>query len=146
MSPYLVWAIVGFGLLLFEMMTPTLFCLNLSAAAFFTSIYTYFAPDVYYIQIAIFTVLSLIFILLLRPLMLSKQEKSLQTGIEGDYIGKEAMVTKPIGLKGTNGLGEIKIYGEIWQAANENGEEIPLNTLVKIIKNKGIIMYVEKKE
>ena len=47
-------------------------------------------------------------------------------------------------LKGTNGIGEIKIYGEVWQAKSCDGSEIEPDTMVKIVRNESLIMFVER--
>ena len=145
MDLYIIWAIFGFILLFVEMMTPTLFFLNLAAAAFFSAILAWFMPTNYIAQALCFVILSTIFLLFLRPLILKKQEKALMTGIESKYIGQEALVVKAIGVPNTNGLGDIKIYGEVWQAKSENGEEIPVDAKVEIVDNESIVMIVKKK-
>lgn len=145
MDAYILWAIFGFILLFVEMMTPTLFFLNLATAAFFSAILAWIMPTNYIAQVLCFVVLSAIFLLFLRPLVLKKQEKALMTGIEAKYIGQEALVVKAIGMPNTSGIGDIKIYGEVWQAKSENGEEIPAETKVEIVDNESIIMIVRKK-
>ena len=76
---------------------------------------------------------------------MDKKDKEPQsTGLEAKYIGQNALVLKPIGVPDTNGVGEIKIYGEVWQAKSCDGTEISQNTMVKIIKNESLVMFVEK--
>ena len=53
-------------------------------------------------------------------------------------------MTKDIGAEPTAGIGEIKIYGEIWQAKSADGSEIKAGEMVKITKNESLIMFVEK--
>lgn len=145
MELYIIWAIFGFILLFVEMMTPTLFFLNLATAAFFSAIVAWVMPTNYVAQVLCFVILSAIFLLFLRPMVLKKQEKNLMTGIEAKYIGQEALVLKKIGIPNTDGIGSIKIYGEVWQAQSIDGEEIEEGTKVEIVDNKSIIMIVKKK-
>lgn len=73
-------------------------------------------------------------------MLLRRDSKDTETGIEGKYIGKTAKVTEDI----TAEKGVITIYGERWEARSESGELIPTGSEVKINKNDSLIMYVTK--
>ncbi len=144
MEIYIIWAVCGITFLFLELVLPALFFLNLSAAAFFAAIYSFYFPKEYTIQVIIFAAVSALFLLLLRPLMLKKQNNKHKTGVEGKYIGQEAQVINTIGASGTDGMGKIKIYGEVWQALTKSGEEIEPGAMVRIVANESIVMIVEK--
>ncbi len=146
MQIWQLWAIVGFIFLFIEMMTPVLFFLTLAGASFFAGIAAYKWPDNTGAQVAAFVIFLPVFYFSVRPFMRRNDKEPQSTGIDGKYINQTAIVTKPIGKKETNGLGEIKIYGEVWQAKSCDGEEIPCDSIVKIIKNESLIMFVEKCE
>ena len=139
-----IWAVVGFIFLLIEMMTPVTFYLSLAGASFFAGIAAYLYPDNTGVQVGAFVVFLPICYLAVKPFMDKKDKEPQSTGLEAKYIGQNALVLKPIGVPDTNGVGEIKIYGEVWQAKSCDGTEISQNTMVKIIKNESLVMFVEK--
>lgn len=145
MEIFKIWAIVGLIFLLVEMATPAMFFLNLAVAAFFAGATAYFVPGNIWAQVWVFVIISLVLLLALRPYLLKRSTpKHEATGIEGKYIGNTAQVIKKIGEEGTDGVGRIKIYGEVWQAKSANDEPIELTSMVRIVRNDSLIMYVEK--
>lgn len=146
MQIWQIWAIVGFIFLFIEMMTPVLFFLTLAGASFFAGIAAYKWPDNTVAQVAAFVIFLPVFYFSVRPFMQKKDKEPSSTGIDAKYIGQTAIVTKPVGKKETNGVGEIKIYGEVWQAKSCDGAVIEPEAIVKIIKNESLIMFVEKCE
>ncbi len=144
MEIFKIWAILGFAFLFMEILTPSMFFLPLGGAAFFAAVAAFKYPDNYWIQGGMFALFAVIFFLVTRPFMRRKPEKFEQTGIEAKYIGQSAQVVKDIGVPNTDGVGTIKIYGEIWQAKSLDGSEIKVGEMVKIIKNDSLIMFVEK--
>ena len=131
--------IIGVAFLIIEMFTPVLFFLNFALACFITAIFAVFLEDLNYL-VPIFAVFSAIFLIFLRPLLIRKKGKEQETGVEEKYIGKTAKVTDTI----TSTSGVISIYNERWEARSENGEEIPVGSEVKIIRNESLVLYVEK--
>ena len=140
MDLWLIWIIAGVVFFIIELFTPMLFFLNLAFACLITAIGAYFNVT-FFGQIVIFVLVSTLFLASLRPfLMKNVNPKDTTTGLESKYVGQDAKTIKP-----TNGLdGRITIYGEEWEARSINGEEIPENANIKIIKNEGTIFYVEK--
>lgn len=139
-----LWAIAGFVLLLVEMMAPATFFLTLAGASFFAGIASYIYPESIGIQVGAFVIFIPIFYFAIKPFMDKKDKEPQETGIDAKYLNQNAMVSKPIGKPGTNGVGEIKIYGEVWQAKSCDGSEIEPGQMVKIIKNESLVMFVEK--
>ena len=144
MEIYKIWAIVGFLFLFVEILTPSMFFLPLGGAAFFAAVAAFKYPDNYWIQGGVFALFAVLFFITVRPFMRKKEDGDEQTGVEAKYIANEALVTKDIGAEHTDGIGEIKIYGEIWQAKSADGSEIKAGEMVKITKNEILIMFVEK--
>lgn len=135
-----VWLIIGILFLIFEIFTPATFFLNLSISALIVAGLALFVTNLS-AQIIIFVALSVIALLLLRPIFMNmKTEKSQQTGIQDKYIGKTVKVIETI----TKSSGVITIYGERWEARTDSDEEIAIGSEVKIIRNESLIMYVEK--
>ena len=139
-----IWALVGFIFLLIEMMTPTSFFLTLAGSSFFAGIASYVYPESTGIQVGAFVIFLPIFYFAIKPFMDKKDKEPQETGLDAKYLGQSAIVSKTIGKKGTNGVGEIKIYGEVWQAKSCDGSEIEPDTMVKIVRNESLIMSVER--
>lgn len=134
-----IYAITGLLFLILEMAVPSMFFLNLAVAGFITAVVSVFVTSWIYL-IIIFTVLSILSIVLLRPLLLRKSTKEQQTGMEGKYIGKVVKVIEPVDKYN----GAITIYDERWEARTDSDEQIPVGSEVKIIKYDSLILTVER--
>lgn len=131
--------IAGVIFIIVEMFTPVMFFLNLALACFVTAIFAVFIID-WNVLVPVFVVLSALFLLFLRPLLIKTRLNGQKTGVEEKYIGKIAKVTDVI----TSNSGVISIYNERWEARSNTGDEIPVGSDVKIIRNESLILYVEK--
>ena len=134
------YAISGLAFLILEMVVPSMFFLNLAFAGFITAIIALFIKS-WIVLTFIFVILSILAILLLRPILVKQKEaKEKETGMEGKYIGQIVKVIEPI----TKYSGAITIYDERWEARVESDETIPAGSEVKIIKNESLVLTVEK--
>lgn len=137
------WQILVFAGIIFliiEIFTPVLFFLNFAIACFITAIFALYITD-WNILVPSFVALSAIFLFFLRPFLLKARNNNNQkTGVEEKYIGKIAKVTEKI----TSNSGVVSIYNERWEARTNNGEEIPADSDVKIVRNESLILFVEK--
>lgn len=129
----------GIVFIIIEIFTPAMFFLNLALASFLTAILAFFILD-WNILIPVFAISSLAFLLFLRPILVRTKKNGEKTGVEEKYIGKIAKVTDTV----TSTAGVISIYNERWEARSNNGEEIPVGSEVKIIRNESLLLYVEK--
>lgn len=137
-----LWQLIGaisIALFILEIFTPTMFFLNLAIAALITAVVAFWYVDIWGLAI-IFTVLSILALVFLRPFLVKKSSKDELTGIEGKYIGNIAKAESDI----SSSQGVISIYGERWEARSIDNSLIPANSDVKIIKNDSLIMFVEK--
>lgn len=135
-----IYAISGLAFLILEMVVPSMFFLNLAFAGFITAIVALFIKS-WIVLTFIFVILSILAILLLRPILVKQKEtKEKETGMEGKYIGQIVKVIEPI----TKYSGAITIYDERWEARVESDETIPAGSEVKIIKNESLVLTVEK--
>ncbi len=135
-----IFAIAGLAFVILEMVVPSMFFLNLALAGFITAILALFIKS-WIVLTFIFVVLSILSILLLRPILIkNKESKNQETGMEGKYIGQIVKVIEPI----TKFSGAITIYDERWEARTENDETIPAGSEVKIVKNESLVLTVEK--
>lgn len=140
MALWEIYAISGLAFLILEMVVPSMFFLNLAFAGFITAIIALFIKS-WVVLTFIFVILSILAILLLRPILVKQKEaKEKETGMEGKYIGQIVKVIEPI----TKYSGAITIYDERWEARVESDETIPAGSEVKIIKNESLVLTVEK--
>lgn len=139
----LIWqflCVVGIAFVILEVFTPSMFFLNFALAAFITAAISYVCTSKFAL-VLIFFVLSFLSFAFLRPLLLRRNSKETETGIDSKYIGKSARVTEEV--NGSRGV--ITIYDERWEARSVDGSTIPAGSEVKIVKNDGLIMFVESK-
>jgi len=133
--------IIGIVFIIIEIFTPVMFFLNLALACFLTAGLAFFVTD-WNILIPVFAIASLMFLMVLRPILIKTKKNGEKTGVDEKYIGKIAKVTDTI----TVNSGVISIYNERWEARLNSGEEIPAGAEVKIIRNESLVLYVEKSE
>ena len=150
MSIYLIWFLIGVGFLVFEMLSPAFILFFFGIGAWITSIVTSLFPDMSFNQqIIIFSISSLLLLLLLRNYM-----KNIFNGIQNsgndqynDEISDDelAIVTKVIPQ---GGFGEIKYLGTFYKAKSEDSNiEFVKGENVKIVKkgdNKGSFYIIKK--
>lgn len=135
-----IFAISGLAFLILEMVVPSMFFLNLAIAGFVTALIALFVVS-WVVLTIIFVVLSVLSILLLRPILIrQKESKEKETGMEGKYIGQIVKVIEPV----TKFSGAITIYDERWEARVEFDETIPVGSEVRIVKNESLVLTVEK--
>lgn len=97
----------------------------------------------YNILVPIFTALSIIFVLFLRPLLNINPNKEKKHSFESQYIGQTATAITDISAFS----GRLKIYDEDWEArtSEDNNTEIKKGSKVKIVSHNDLTMFVEKK-
>ena len=117
-----------------------MFFLNFALASFVTAVASLYTAKTLTL-VLIFFVFSFLSFAFLRPLLLRRKGKEIETGVNDKYIGKKAKVIEDVSAE--NGV--ISIYDERWNARTEDGSTIPAGTEVEIVKNDSLIMYVVKK-
>lgn len=140
MELWILWVITGVVFFLIEIFTPMLFFLNLAFASLLAAIGAYF--NIHFgFQIGIFGISAIILLIFIRPILMKTiNVKNSDNTLDEKYIGQIAKTIMP-----TNSTeGRVTIYGEDWQAISFTGEEIPKDVNVKIIKNDGTVLLVEK--
>jgi len=133
---------LGIGLisLIIEIFFPSLFFLNFALAAFVCAGISCFVTSIP-VMITIFCLLSILFIITLRPFFLRKAlYNNVKTGMEEKYIGKTAKVVECV----DKNSGVVTIYDERWQARNIEDGTIEPNCLIEIVSHEGIILKVKK--
>lgn len=142
MSAWIVFLIIALVCFIIEIYTPTMFFLNFAVAGAVCAVLS-LITDNYNVLIPIFTILSILFILFLRPLLNINPKHDREHSFESQYIGKIATAITDISAFS----GRLKIYDENWEARTlgEDAPEIKKGAKVKIVRHDDLTMFVEKK-
>ncbi|MBQ4123996.1 NfeD family protein [bacterium] len=135
---FLIIAIIS---VVVEIYIPTMFCINFAFAGILTAIVSIFWNVGFTRLLIVFAILSLLAIIFVRPMLTKILKKDNVSDFNDQYIGKVVKCIEPITLQS----GSVTIYDERWEARlAAEGDEIPFDADVKIIKHDGLILYVEK--
>ncbi len=135
-----VYAIITAISILIEIMFPTMFCINFALAGLITSVVSLFWGS-FYQTLVLFLVLSALFIIFVKPLLIKLLKKDTHTDFNSQYLGKIVPAIEPINTKS----GAVSIYEERWEARVKEGcDEIAQGSDVRIIGNDSLVLLVEK--
>ena len=105
--------------------------------AFFASLF----GASFWIQIILFLVVSLVVLVVYRPLAVKYvNSRRTKTNVD-DLVGKEAKVTEKI--DNLNQTGRVVLNGMDWSARTTIGGTIEVDTIVKVVEVKGVKLIVE---
>ncbi|MDD3716100.1 MAG: NfeD family protein [Candidatus Marinimicrobia bacterium] len=140
-SSVLIWFLIGLAMMLLEFAIPGLIVIFFGAGAWVLAILTAIFPSMaLWVQLMLFTVISVASLLLLRRQLkkhfFSDHEGAESEGLD-DYIGRKAIVEKAF----VKGEGKVLYRGTSWDAFAD--EDIPEGTPVRIIDKDSIRLKVE---
>ena len=103
---------------------------------------TSFITDSILIQSIVFIISSTVLLIFTRPLVdkFIKVPKEVKTNAYS-IIGKKGIVISKI--NNIEGVGQIKIDGDVWSAKSATDEDIPENTEVEIVEIDGVKAVVK---
>lgn len=136
----MAWFVAFVVLLFIELVTVNLVTIWFAIGAIAAIITTIFTDSII-IQTIVFVVVSVISLLVTKPLMKRFKVFDITPTNSDRVIGKIGEVTKKIGK---NNYGEIKVYGNTWTASSK--EEIEVGTKVKVLSIDGVKLIVEKED
>ena len=138
-----IMILVWFGIIILaaviEAGTMDLSSIWFSAGAFFALLVSIFFPNSIVAQAIIFIIVSILLLLVLRPVFKKHMRKNEIKTNADSLIGKIAICRKAI-LNGERG--EVKIEGKIWTAISN--EDIEAETKVTVLAIKGVKLVVRK--
>ena len=130
-----IWLIVAGIFFVAEIFTTGFLVFWFGLSALVAMIVSFFVQDLV-IQTTIFLIISVVLIFATRPFVNKfLKTESVNTNVFSN-IGKHGIVTKE--LNSIEGTGQIKVNGEIWSAEELNGNVIPVNSEVTIVKISGV--------
>ena len=124
-----------------EFATAQLTTVWFAAGALVSLLLASFGVDNLAIQIIVFTLVSLVSLILTRPLVKKWPRAKKQPTTADMVIGEEAVVTETI--SNTDGKGLAKVNGAIWSARSADDSIIPAGKTVTVRKIEGVKLIVE---
>lgn len=139
-NPWIMWLAVGVLFLIVELLTTALVSIWFVPSAIITCLLS-FVVDSLLIQIAIFVVLSAVFMVVCRKIYNKHIKKPVDDVDQNEkLLDKTAIVTED-----TNGItGRILVGDVYWKAISENGDIIPKGETVKIKSVNGTSLVINK--
>lgn len=139
-NPWIAWLIVAVFFLVVELLTTTLVSIWFVPAAIIVCLLTFVIDSVVW-QIAIFVVLSAVFMVLARKIYKKHIKKPVDDVDRNEkLLGKAALVTED-----TNAISGRILVGDVyWRAVSENGETIPKGETVVIKGVEGTTLKINK--
>ena len=131
------WLIASGIFFIAEIITTGFLVFWLGIAGLITMCISFFTDNLM-IQASVFVILSAVLILATKPFVnkfVNKKENAEKTNAFS-IIGKTAIVIKDI--DSINGVGQIKVDGEVWSAEGVNGSNIEKGTKVEIKEIDGV--------
>ena len=136
------WLAVIILFLVIEMVTVSLVSIWFVGGALASFVTTYFSDNIW-IQILVFLAVSVVLLLLLRPLarkLSVKQKDQMVSGAKA-MIGRQAIVTEEI--DNVHARGVVQVNGQYWTAKTEMFKDrIPKDTIVNIVDVDGVKLIV----
>ena len=134
------WFIAFLVLLFIELMTVNLVTIWFAIGAVAAIITTIFTDSIL-IQSIVFIVVSVIALLITKPLIKKFKKFEVEPTNSDRVIGKVGEVTQKIGR---NKYGEVKVYGNTWTASSK--QVINVGERVKVLSIDGVKLVVEKEK
>ena len=136
----LLWVGIAVVAIIVEGCTVQLVSMWFAVGALVSAVVAVFTDDIL-VQLAVFSVLSILCIIATRPLAKRLKEKNGEIPTNCDrYIGKTAEVIMDI--DNNNASGQVKVDGSVWSAKSVNNDLIPAGTKVRVNAIEGVKMLV----
>lgn len=142
MQAYLIWLIIAFALVIFEICSATFGAICFAIGAGFSALVAGLGLDLTW-QIIVFAVVSLLTFIFLRPFMLKfldRNAKDVKTNADA-LLGRKAIVSERIDA--AQHTGRVAVDGDDWKAVSSDGAVIETGTEVTIVKMDSIILTVK---
>lgn len=142
-SPYL-WLLVGFVMMLLELIVPGLIIFFFGAGAIITGLLGLAGlVTSTEMQLGVWILSSFLLILFLRSQVarffpsLEKREQS-----PDDLVDRRAEVISPV--DGHSEAGRVRLGGTTWKARSPSGAVIPVGVTVRVVGSENLTLFVER--
>jgi len=144
---YIIWAIIGTLLILWDMYKRNTCKLAFACSFLFNAIIAYKFPEKPLYQGIGLIVFSIIAFILIKKILKNEKLERLKSAKLDDCIGKTAIVTKDIGKTlSVDGIGFIIYKDELYKAKSINDKEIKKGQKVIILSKENTLLNVEATE
>ncbi len=144
MEPYMmayIWIALAIVMVLVEITTVQLVSVWFMVGALCAALTTLFTDSVV-IQLAVFVGVSLLALLLTRPLVRRLKENRVQLRTNIDRLpGEKGVMLKPV--ENTESVGQAKVLGKVWSVKTDN-PPLKEGDTVRVIAVDGVKLIVEK--
>lgn len=138
----LIWVIAFLGLLLVEFLTVGLVSIWFAVGAL-GALITSFITESVLIQTIVFVIVSIITLIVTKPLMKKFKVTNFEPTNSDRVIGKVVEVTKEIK---SNEYGEVVVFGTVWLAASDKNHKVGSKVVVQKIEGNKLIVKEEGEE
>lgn len=135
-----LWAVIAVICLILEMTSGDFFLMCFAIGGAVTALLTPFVG--FYIQLAIFAVVSVVCLFTVRPVALRwfhKDDPHRASNADA-LLGREGRVREAIEA---DGFGRVAIDGDVWKAKSADHTPIAEGITVKVVKRESTILTVE---
>ena len=139
----IIWLVAAIIFLIIEALSVQLISIWLAGGAIVAMVLALLNVN-FWIQVLIFAVVSLILIILTRPLVKRILNKNVEATNADRSIGKEAAVTSEI--NNVLGKGQVNLSGQIWSARSSDDSVINEGETVIVEKIDGVKLIVSRKQ
>ena len=137
-----IWLGVLLLSLILEGATAAITSLWFSIGALAAMLTTFLGGEIW-LQVTVFTVVSILCLLALRPILKKYiTPKQVKTNIDA-IIGTTGVVLEAI--DNIAGTGKVKLSGMEWTARSESGDPIEKDTVITVTRIEGVKVYVKVK-
>ena len=140
----ILWLAAFLVFLVVEVVTPQLVSIWFALGAAGAFVCALIAPELIWLQVVIFIVITALTLWLTRPLAKKHFNNSRVPTNADRLIGMTGAVTRDI--DNIAGQGEIFIDGKTWSARSEDGRPIPAGALVRPQRIEGVKLIVRPLE
>ena len=141
--PSICWLVALIILAVVEAATVTLVSLWFALGALAALITSFFVQNIW-IQFAVFLVVSLVTLLVIRPLT-RRYVAPKQVATNADRaVGAEGVVTQAIDNR--NAQGQVTVGGSVWTARSDPEKPIPEGATVRVLRIEGVKLIVTPAE
>lgn len=137
----LCWLLLAAIFIVIEIITLGLTTIWFAGGAFIAALTGLVGANLY-IQVALFLIVSIVLLILTRPLAMKYLDSKTEKTNSEALIGQRAVVTQKI--NNLDATGQVKAGGMEWTArAKEEGTIIPEGEIVTILEIQGVKLIVE---
>ena len=94
-----------------------------------------------WLQVVVFLVMSALTLILVRPAAAKLLTPGISPTNADRVLSQIALVTEEI--DNIAETGQVKLFGQVWTARSENGEVIPAQSRVRILRIEGVKVFVK---